>query len=256
MAILGPGSAPGRARAGLRRPGHAVALAARLGGLHGGCRALAAHGRGLLDPGCALDENRHGRFCPRSTGILRNSSRRSTAKPGSSCRTRPRRAKASLSTFCSEATPISTPAAVYSGGSSGHYHPFTNEPVDDVPLIELMTALELAAEDLSGMCRQIPGGDMISLSHWRRGRPSRRLHQPGERPVLVRAAVPQPGDGPHPAGHAGMDREAGVEVDAAERAALVLRGLCQPAGNAPDRAHERPAGDRRPSLSPAHQSAR
>ena len=51
---------------------------------------------------------------------------------------------------------------------AGHYHPFTNEPLDDVPLVELMTALELAAEDLSGMCRQIPGGDMISLSHWRR----------------------------------------------------------------------------------------
>ena len=31
-----------------------------------------------------------------------------------------------------------------------------------------MTALELAAEDLAGLCRQIPGGDMISLSHWRR----------------------------------------------------------------------------------------
>ena len=49
-----------------------------------------------------------------------------------------------------------------------HYHPFATEPLDDVPLVELMTALELAAEDLSGMCRQIPGGDMISLSHWRK----------------------------------------------------------------------------------------
>ena len=49
-----------------------------------------------------------------------------------------------------------------------HYHPFTSEPLDDVPLVELMTALELAAEDLSGMCRQIPGGDLISLSHWRK----------------------------------------------------------------------------------------
>ena len=49
-----------------------------------------------------------------------------------------------------------------------HYHPFATEPLDDVPLVELMTALELAAEDLSGMCRQIPGGDMIALSHWRR----------------------------------------------------------------------------------------
>jgi hypothetical protein len=51
---------------------------------------------------------------------------------------------------------------------AGHYHPFATEPLDDVPLIELMTALELATEDLAGLCRQIPGGDMISLSHWRR----------------------------------------------------------------------------------------
>ena len=51
---------------------------------------------------------------------------------------------------------------------ASHYHPFATEPLDDVPLVELMTALELAAEDLSGMCRQIPGGDMIALSHWRR----------------------------------------------------------------------------------------
>jgi hypothetical protein len=49
-----------------------------------------------------------------------------------------------------------------------HYHPFATEPLDDVPLVELMTALELAAEDLAGLCRQVPGGDLISLSHWRK----------------------------------------------------------------------------------------
>jgi predicted GTPase len=48
-----------------------------------------------------------------------------------------------------------------------HYHPDTANPFADVPLIELLTALELAAEDLSGLCRQIPGGDLITLSHWR-----------------------------------------------------------------------------------------
>ncbi len=51
---------------------------------------------------------------------------------------------------------------------AAHYHPFATEPLDDVPLVELLTALELAAEDLSGLCRQVPGGDLISLSHWRR----------------------------------------------------------------------------------------
>ncbi len=49
-----------------------------------------------------------------------------------------------------------------------HYHPLAAHPFDEVPLVELLTAFELAAEDLSGLCRQVPGGDMISLSHWRR----------------------------------------------------------------------------------------
>ncbi len=167
MAIVGPGPASGGAGAGLRRPGHALALAARLGGLHGGGCALAARRRSLLDPGRPLDQDRAAASASRSTGILPSSFHRSIAKPGSLCRKRPRRAKRSRSTCCSAATPTSTPAAALFRRIAGHYHPFTSEPLDDVPLVELMTALELAAEDLSSMCRQIPGGDMISLSHWR-----------------------------------------------------------------------------------------
>src|SRR5689334_15366647 len=48
-----------------------------------------------------------------------------------------------------------------------HYHPLAANPIDDVPLIELMTALELATEDLARLCRQVPGGDLVTLSHWR-----------------------------------------------------------------------------------------
>jgi len=48
------------------------------------------------------------------------------------------------------------------------YHPNTSHPLDQVPLIELLTALELASEDLAQLSRQIPGGDVITLSHWRR----------------------------------------------------------------------------------------
>lgn len=51
---------------------------------------------------------------------------------------------------------------------ANQYHPHSTHPLDDVPLIELLTALELAAEDLSGLCRQFPGGDLIALSHWRK----------------------------------------------------------------------------------------
>jgi uncharacterized protein len=48
------------------------------------------------------------------------------------------------------------------------YHPSASNPLDEVPLVELLTAMELAAEDLAQLSRQVPGGDMISLSHWRR----------------------------------------------------------------------------------------
>jgi hypothetical protein len=48
-----------------------------------------------------------------------------------------------------------------------HYHPLASHPIDDIPLIELLTALELATEDLARLCRQVPGGDLVTLSHWR-----------------------------------------------------------------------------------------
>jgi hypothetical protein len=49
-----------------------------------------------------------------------------------------------------------------------HYHPLSSDPIEHVPLVELLTALELAAEDLNGLCRQVPGGDMITPAHWKR----------------------------------------------------------------------------------------
>jgi hypothetical protein len=51
---------------------------------------------------------------------------------------------------------------------AAHYHPDSAHPLDEVPVVELLTALELAAEDLARLTRQVPGGDLITLSHWRR----------------------------------------------------------------------------------------
>src|SRR4029077_15956029 len=50
---------------------------------------------------------------------------------------------------------------------SEHYHPLTNDPIEHVPVIEFLTALELAAEDLNSLCRQVPGGDLITPAHWK-----------------------------------------------------------------------------------------
>jgi hypothetical protein len=51
---------------------------------------------------------------------------------------------------------------------ANHYHPEAQDPLESVPVVELLAALELAAEDLGRLCRQIPGGDLITLSHWKR----------------------------------------------------------------------------------------
>lgn len=49
-----------------------------------------------------------------------------------------------------------------------HYHPYSTDPIDHVPVIELLSALELAAEDLTQLCRQVPGGDLITAAHWKK----------------------------------------------------------------------------------------
>ncbi len=132
-----------------------------------------------------------------------------------------------------------------------HYHPLAAHPFDDVPVVELLTAFELAAEDLSGLCRQIPGGDMISLSHWRRAvQVAGYITKANDLYAFVSPFL-NPITGLDSAGHSGMDRQAGMEIHAAKRAALVLSGLCQPPGDALDRALERPARHRRPSVPPA-----
>lgn len=49
---------------------------------------------------------------------------------------------------------------------AAHYFPNASHPVERVPVVELLTALELAAEDLRGLCREVPGGDLITPGHF------------------------------------------------------------------------------------------
>jgi hypothetical protein len=51
---------------------------------------------------------------------------------------------------------------------AAHYNPLSTEPIEHVPVVDLLTALQLAAEDLNELCREVPGGDMITPSHWKR----------------------------------------------------------------------------------------
>jgi len=50
---------------------------------------------------------------------------------------------------------------------AAHYHPLSHDPIEHVPIIDLLTALELAAEDLADLCRQVPGGDLFTPAHWK-----------------------------------------------------------------------------------------
>ena len=54
------------------------------------------------------------------------------------------------------------------GRLAAHYHPLSSDPIERVPVIELLAALELAAEDLSNLCRQVPGGDLVTAADWKR----------------------------------------------------------------------------------------
>lgn len=49
-----------------------------------------------------------------------------------------------------------------------HYHPEGKDPIEHVPVVEVLTALQLAAEDLAWLCREIPGGDLITPAHWKK----------------------------------------------------------------------------------------
>jgi predicted GTPase len=49
-----------------------------------------------------------------------------------------------------------------------HYHPLSTDPIEHVPVVELLTALELAADDLNRLCHQVPGGDLITPAHWKK----------------------------------------------------------------------------------------
>ncbi|WP_406697305.1 GTPase [Singulisphaera sp. Ch08] len=48
-----------------------------------------------------------------------------------------------------------------------HYHPLAADPIGHVPIVEFLTAMELAADDLNCLCRQVPGGDLLTAAHWK-----------------------------------------------------------------------------------------
>jgi hypothetical protein len=51
---------------------------------------------------------------------------------------------------------------------AAHYNPLSADPLEHVAVVELLTALELAAEDLTRLCRQVPGGDLVTPADWKK----------------------------------------------------------------------------------------
>ena len=51
---------------------------------------------------------------------------------------------------------------------AAHYNPLSADPLERVAVVELLTALELAAEDLNRLCRQVPGGDLVTPADWKK----------------------------------------------------------------------------------------
>ncbi len=51
---------------------------------------------------------------------------------------------------------------------AAHYNPLSAAPLEKVAVVELLTALELAAEDLTRLCRQVPGGDLVTPADWKK----------------------------------------------------------------------------------------
>ncbi len=49
-----------------------------------------------------------------------------------------------------------------------HYQPETTDPIEHVPLVDMLTALQLASEDLADLSREVPGGDMVTLAHFKK----------------------------------------------------------------------------------------
>lgn len=48
-----------------------------------------------------------------------------------------------------------------------HYHPKAEDPLSSVAFADLLTALELVAEDLGQLVREVPGGDLVTPGHWK-----------------------------------------------------------------------------------------
>ena len=51
---------------------------------------------------------------------------------------------------------------------AAHYRPLSNDPIEHIPVVQMLTALELAADDLVHLCREVPGGDMVTTGHWKK----------------------------------------------------------------------------------------
>ena len=119
---------------------------------------------------------------------------------------------------------------------AAHYHPLSTNPIENVPVVELLTALELAAEDLNGLCRQVPGGDIVTFSHWKQAVQVSGYIQKANDIYSYLLPIFSPMTGLPRLAARNMMVPPRLEEHAAESDGLVLHRLRQPPGDAPDRA--------------------
>ena len=133
-----------------------------------------------------------------------------------------------------------------------HYHPLPTDPIEHVPVVELLTAMELAAEDLNGLCRQVPGGDMITPAHWKQAVQVAGYLQKANDIYSYLLPIFSPVTGLVRLGTQQWMVKPAWKNMQQNLLRWFYRAYRQPPGHAPDRALQRPAGHRRRPVPTAH----
>ena len=127
---------------------------------------------------------------------------------------------------------------------AAHYNPLSADPLERVAVVELLTALELAAEDLTRLCRQVPGGDLVTPADWKKAVVAANYIQKASDLYTYLLPLFNPVTGlPRLASQHLMVKPAWKNMQQ-NLLRWFFRAFVNRLGDAPDRALQRPARDR------------